>query len=104
MPYKSDSIRLTGLQDRRRKLTDAEIAEIRKRYEAGQGSYRSLADRYHVSKDTIARLVNPARQEWLRQYRKDNWQKYVDREKLTASVRKLRRYKHELYMKGELTE
>lgn len=102
MPYKSDAIRLSGLQDRRRKLTDAEIAEIRKLYAAGQGSYRSLADRYHVSKDTIARLVNPAREEWLRQYRKDNWRKYTDREKLTESVRNLRRYKHELYAKGEL--
>lgn len=103
MPYKSDNIKLSGLQDRRRKLTDAEIAEIRKLYEEGRGSYRSLADRYRVSKDTIARLVSPARQEWLRQYRKDNWRKYADREKLTASARKLRRYKHELYVKGELT-
>lgn len=104
MPYKSDALKLNGLQDRRRKLSDTDIAEIRKLYESGDGSYRSLADRYHVSKDTIARLVNPARAEWVRQYRKANWRKYHDREKLTAAVRELRRYKHELYMKGELAK
>lgn len=103
MPYKSSAYRLRGLQDRRRKLTETDVAEIRKLYEEGRGSYRSLADRYNVSKDTIARLVSPAREEWLRQYRKDNWRKYSDREKLTESVRNLRRYKQELYLKGELT-
>lgn len=102
MPYKSDQFRLQGLQDRRRKLTDADVAEIRRLYAAGLGSYRSLADRFGVSKDTICRLVNPAREEALREYRRANWRKYADREKQTEAVRNLRRYKHELYERGEL--
>ena len=102
MPYKSSSIRLSGLQDRRRKLTDEDIDVIRHRYETGQGSYRSLAQEFHVSKDTIARLVNPDREAYIRAYRKEHWREYVDREKLTASVRGLRRYKQELFQKGEL--
>lgn len=102
MPYKSSSIRLTGLQDRRRKLTDEEIDVIRHRYKNGQGSHRSLAREFGVSKDTIARLVNPDRDAYIRAYRKEHWRNYADREKLTASVRELRRYKQELFLKGEL--
>ena len=102
MPYKSSGLKLSGLQDRRRKLTDEEIEVIRHRYEAGQGSYRSLAQEFHVSKDTIALLVSPQRAAYMREYRKDNWRKYADREKLTGATREHRRYKQELFLKGEL--
>ena len=104
MPYKSEHIPLRGLQDRRRKLTDEDKEAIRALYAAGKGSWKSLADKYHVSKATIGIIVSPDRAEKVRQYNKEHWRDYADREKLTESVRNLRRYKHQLYLKGELKD
>lgn len=103
MPYKCEKIRLSGLQDRRRKLTEEQKAEIRELYAAGKGSLRALADKYHVSKSCIQLLVNPDRAAAVKQRVKDHWHDYADREKLTEATRNLRRYKQELYLKGELT-
>ena len=102
MPYKSESIRLTGLQDRRRKLTDEQREEIRQLYAEGKGSYKALADKYHVSKSVINIIVNPDRAEKVRRRNVEHWRDYADREKLTEATRNLRRYKHQLYLKGEL--
>ena len=59
MPFISSSIPLTGLQDRRRKLTEEDKAEIIRLYESGLGSLRSLGERFCVSKSTILYIVNP---------------------------------------------
>lgn len=104
MPYKSEHIPLRGLQDRRRKLTEEDKATIIALYAEGKGSWKSLADKYHVSKSTIGVIVSPERAEKVRQRNKEHWRDYVDREKLTESVRNLRRYKQQLYLKGELHE
>ena len=104
MPYKSENIPLRGLQDRRRKLTDEDRETIRNLYAEGKGSLKALADMFGVSKSTVGIIVNPAWAERVRQRNREHWRDYVDREKLTASVRNLRRYKQELYLKGELTD
>lgn len=104
MPYKSEKIRLSETQDRRRKLTEDQKEEIRQLYADGKGSWKALADKYHVSKATIGEIVNAEFAERRHQYRKEHWREYTDREKLTEAVRNLRRYKHELYLKGELRE
>ena len=102
MPYKSEKIRLSETQDRRRKLTEEQKEEIRQLYADGKGSWKALADRFHVSKATIGEIVNAEFAERRQQYRKEHWREHVDREKLTHAVRNLRRYKQELYLKGEL--
>ena len=104
MPYKSEHIPLRGLQDRRRKLTDEDKETILALYNAGKGSWKSLADKYHVSKSTIGVIVSPDRAEKVQKRVREHWRDYVDREKLTEATRNLRRYKQELYLKGELTE
>ena len=102
MPYKSEKIRLSETQDRRRKLTEEQKEEIRQLYADGNGSWKALADRFHVSKATIGEIVNVEFAERRKQYRKEHWREHVDREKLTCAARNLRRYKQELYLKGEL--
>ena len=102
MPYKSESIPLQGLQDRRRKLTEEQKAEMRQLYADGKGSYKALADKFHVSKSTVGVIVNPDRAEKVRKRNQQHWRDYYDREKLTCAVRNLRRYKHQLYKSGQL--
>ena len=104
MPYKSEKLRLSGLQDRRRKLTDEQKEEIRTLYAAGKGSQRALASRYGVSRSCIQLLVSPTRAAAVKQRVKEHWKDYTDRDALTKATRDLRRYKQELYLKGELTE
>lgn len=105
MPYTHETrhLRLSETQDRRRKLTEVQKEEIRQLYADGKGSWKALADRYHVSKSTIGIIVNPDRAEKVRARGKAHWRDYHDREKNTAAVRSTRRYKQELYLKGELT-
>ena len=106
MPYKHETehLRLSPQQDRRRKLTDEQKEEIRQLYADGKGSWQALADRYHVSRSLIGIIVNPARAEKVRSRVKEHWRDYHDQERLTAAVRATRRYKQELYLKGELTQ
>ena len=102
MPYKSDKYRLSETQDRRRKLTEEQKAEIRQLYSEGFGSWRSLADKYGVSKKTVGLIVNDDMAAKSRQYTKEHWREYTDREKLTEATRNLRHYKHDLYKAGKL--
>lgn len=105
MPYKSEKIKLKGMQDRRRKLTDEQKDEIKHRYAAGECGMRPLAAEYGVSRRTIAIIVNPETEAYFKQYRKDHWKdQQQDKEKRTEAIRNTRRYKQELYVKGELNE
>lgn len=104
MPYthETNHLRLAPEQDRRRKLTDAQKEEIRQLYAAGAGSWRTLAERYHVSKDTIGVIVSPARAEKVKARIKAHWRDYRDQEKLNRAVRETRRYRQQLYLAGQL--
>ncbi len=107
MPYKfeTDNLKLSGLQDRRRKLTDEDKTEIKRLYDAGAGSWQALADRFHVSKKTIGLIVNPAFKERNDRHIKEHWRDYrPDNETRAAIVREHRHYKQQLYLAGELTE
>ena len=105
MPYKSESIPLQGLQDRRKRLTDADRELIRQFYATGNHSLQSLAELFGVSKKTVLLTVNPDSVATAKRYRKENWQKYRQSKQERAEVmRNYRHYKQELYIRGELSE
>ncbi len=105
MPYKSEKIKLKGLQDRRRKLTDDQKLEIKDKYSTGLYSLNNLAKEYGVSKKLILLTVNPDSADNARKYSQEHWRDYQpskeDRAKFT---REHRRYKHQLYLRGELID
>lgn len=105
MPYKSEHIRLRGLQDRRRKLTDDQKEEIKYLYSTGSWSLNKLGIRFGVSKKTILLLVNQDSADRAQEYRKENWREFQKiKEERTRATREHRRYKQSLYLKGELRE
>ena len=104
MPYTHEvnHIKLVGLQDRRRKLTDVQKAEILRLRDEGW-SMRKLAKEFGVSPQSILFIVNPESKAKNDKYGRDNWRKFQKtKEKNAEAVRKTRRYKQELFLKGEL--
>ena len=94
--------KLVGLQDRRRKLTDEQKAEIILLRDEGW-SMRKLAKKFEVSAQSILFIVNPESKAKNDKYIKDNWRKFQKtKEKNAEAVRKTRLYKQELFLKGKL--
>ena len=105
MPYKSEKIRLKGLQDRRKRLTDEQRNEIKELYGTGNYSLNDLAKRFEVSKKTILLIVNEESAEKAKQYRKEHWREWQRTgEEWNETVRKYRKYKQELYKEGKLKD
>lgn len=103
MPYKSEKIKLKPSQDRRRKLSDEQIEEIKIKYETGNYSWQKLADEYGVSKSRIGMIVNTDRNARVKQRMKDHWKDYHPDKDVWAAVQKEhRRYKQNLYLMGQL--
>ena len=103
MPYKSETIKLSETQDRRRKLTDEQKEEIKKLYATGLVGQRPLAKQFGVSKSTIQLIVNPERAKAVRERGKKHWRDYKpSKEEWAKTIREHRHYKQELYLKGEL--
>jgi predicted DNA-binding protein YlxM (UPF0122 family) len=103
MPYKSEKIKLSGLQDRRKKLTDKQREEIRKLYGTGCHSLNGLAKQFEVSKKTILLIVNNDSAEKAKQYRKEHWKEWQSsKEEHREAIKKTRRYKQKLYTEGKL--
>lgn len=104
MPHEHDinNIKLVGLQDRRRKLTDEQKAEIIRLRDEGW-SMRKLAKEFEVSAQSILFIVNPESKAKNDKYIKDHWRKFQKtKEENVEAVRKTRLYKQELFLKGEL--
>lgn len=105
MPYKSEKIKLKGLQDRRKRLTDEQRNEIKELYGTGHYSLNDLAKRFGVSKKTVLLIVNSDSAERAKQYRKEHWREWQRTgEEWNETVRNYRRYKQELYKDGKLKE
>ena len=105
MPYKSEKIKLKGLQDRRKKLTDKQREEIKELYSTGCYSLNNLAKKYEVSKKTILLIVNNNSAERAKEYRKEHWKEWQRKGKEHAeAIRNTRRYKQELYKSGQFKE
>ena len=105
MPYKSEKIKLKGLQDRRKRLTDEQRKEIKEWYATGCYSLNDLAKIFEVSKKTILLIVNENSAERAKQYRKEHWKEWQGtKEEHREAIKKTRRYKHSLMLKGELKD
>lgn len=105
MPYKIEKIKLKGLQDRRKKLTDEQRNEIKELYGTGCYSLNGLAKRFNVSKKSILLIVNEKSAERAKQYRKENWKEWQGtKEEHREAIKKTRRYKHQLYKDGKLKD
>ncbi len=105
MPYKSEKIKLKGLQDRRKRLTDEQRKEIEKLYGTGLYSLNDLAKRFGVSKKTVLLIVNKDSAEKAKQYRKEHWREWRRiGEERNEAVRNYRKYKHELYKNGQIKD
>ena len=105
MPYKSEKIKLKGLQDRRKRLTDEQRIEIRKLYETEIYSLNDLAKRFNVSKKTILLIVNKDSAEKAKQYRKEHWKDWQRKgEEHNQAIKNTRKYKHRLYKEGKLKD
>ena len=103
MPYKSEKIKLSPDQDRRRKLTDEQKEEIKKLYATGLVGQRPLAKQFGVSRSLIQIIVNPEIAEKKKQRIKEHWRDYrPSKEEWAKTIRDHRHYKQELYLKGEL--
>lgn len=103
MPYKSEKLKLPPEKDRRRKLTDDQKEEIKRIYATGVCGMRPLAKQFGVSRTTIQIIVNPERAEAIKQRCKEHWRDYrPSKEEWAETVKEHRRYKQELYKKGEL--
>jgi ribosomal protein S9 len=84
--------------DRRRKLTDEEKADIKKEYDAGGIGTRPLATRYGVSRRLIMFIVHPERlkEYQARQKEEKHWAKYYDKDKRREYQRNFRKHIREL--------
>ena len=105
MPYKSEKIKLQGLQDRRKRLTDEQREEIRELYGTGLYSLNDLAKKFNVSKKSILLIVNKESAEKAKQYRKEHWREWQGtKEEHREAIKKTRRYKYSLYKEGKLKD
>ena len=105
MPYKSEKIRLKETQDRRKRLTTEQRKEIEDLYSTGCYSLNDLAKMYEVSKKTILLIVNKESAERAKEYRKEHWKEWQRKgEEHNEAIKRTRKYKQELYLKGELIE
>lgn len=103
MPYKSEKIKLKGLQDRRKRLTDKQREEIKSLYGTGLYSLNDLAKRFVVSKKTILLIVNSNSAERAKQYRKEHWKDWQRTGKEhNKAIMNTRKYKQSLYVDGKL--
>ena len=105
MPYKSEKIKLKGLQDRRKRLTDEQREVIKELYGTGLYSLNDLAKKFNVSKKTVLLIVNKDSAERAKQYRKENWKQWQRKgQEHNEAIKKTRHYKNELYKDGKLKE
>ena len=105
MPYKSEKIKLSETQDRRRRVTTEQQEEIRKLYATGLYSWNQLAGMFGCSKSRIGQIVNPERDEKVKARIREHWRDYQQKgEEWNATVREHRQYKQKLYVEGKLIE
>jgi DNA-binding XRE family transcriptional regulator len=93
MPYKTEKMKLSPNQDRRRKLSDKDKEKIRSMTNISQ---RKLAKMFKVSRRTIQFVQDPQKQKENMERRKERggWRQYYDKDQHAKYVREHRRYKN----------
>lgn len=104
MPYKCEKINLSETQRRNTKLTTAQRKEIFDKYTTGRYSQRALATEYGVSRRLVTFIIDPTKHEenLKRRDERGGSMQYYNKDKHTEAIREHRRYKQELFVKGEL--
>lgn len=105
-PYqKAGTLKFIGLQDRRRKLTDEQRAEILKiRQETGAG-YRTIAKQFNVSRSLVRIICDPECAARVSARMAAHWREYkITPKERRERMRELRARKYDLYKRGLLGE
>ena len=103
MPYKCESINLTGLSDRRRKLTDEQIMQAKLIRETTGAGWRTIAKQFGVSKTSVQRWCDDTYRQRVHDYNSRTWKNHqVKGEEWAKVMREHRRYKQKLYIEGRL--
>ena len=107
-PYaKAQTVRYVGMQDRRKKLTDEQRAEIvRLHDEEGQGC-RTIARQFGVSRSLVRIICIPEVAERVKKRIAATWREYRERRGKKENARIMRDFrnrKYKMYMNGELVE
>lgn len=104
MPYKCESIKLTGLNDRRRKLTDEQIAQAKLIRENTGAGWRTIAKQFGVSKGSIQRWCDDRKRQQIHDYNARTWKNHQQKgEEWNETMREHRRYKQKLYVDGKIS-
>lgn len=103
MPYCCEKIKLVDLQDRRRKLTESQINQIKTIRETTNASYRSIAKQFGVSKTLINGICNEEFKRKRSEYNKLHWKEHQKKgEDWNRVMRDHRHHKYALYINGDL--
>jgi hypothetical protein len=102
MPYKSEKMQIPRKYDKRVKLSLEDRQKIKELY--GKVSQRKLAALFGVSRSMVRWVGDPEKHKKNLQRRKERagWVHYYDKEKHANYVKKHRRGKQELFLKGKL--
>jgi len=105
MPFTSEKIKLSEIQDKRVRLTRDDKAEICSLRNSENLSQRELARMFGVSRRTIQFILNPGTLEENKQRRveRGGWKQYYDQNKHRVSMKTYRKHKQDLFKKGELS-
>jgi len=104
MPYKSETIKIANTKyDKRIKLSDDEIDEIKYKYFNNGQSMRSLSREYKVDRQVIKYNLFPEYKKQMYKRNKEYMKTYeVSKDTRNEYMRTHRQYKQELYVKGEI--
>lgn len=105
MPFKSEKILIENTSfDRRVKLTDNDKELIRKIRKEENLSQRELARKFNVSRRLIQYILDPEKLEENKRLREERGgsKQYYNKEKHREYMKDHRRYKQDLYTKGEI--
>jgi hypothetical protein len=105
MPYKSEKIKIVDTAfDRRVKLTPDDKVLVKQIRDEEGTSYQKLANQFQVSKRLIIFICKPETQEasYAARIARGGSKIYYDRQKHTEVIKEHRRYKQDLYLKGNI--